>query len=204
MPYEVSSSPVAPRAGSRLWTVGASAGIADRRPARGGGASARLDAVWLFGAAVLVGLSTWTIRPDAAVDDGSARRPEIAEPPIGPRVLLDSVFEALADPVLVVSGGEADDIAGRRIVLANAAARDLLRIQREGALLVSALRDPGGAGGGGRGPVRRPDRAPPTMRGVGAQTRHWRALARPLPSAGRQTAGPAGACATRPTCGAWS
>ena len=48
----------------------------------------------------------------------------------------EAVFEALADPVLVVSGGEADDFAGRRVVLANRAARDLLRIQREGALLV--------------------------------------------------------------------
>jgi two-component system phosphate regulon sensor histidine kinase PhoR len=183
MPYEVSSSPVAPRAGSRLWTVGATAGVAVVVLL----VAAILQpeaAVWLFGAAVLIGLATWTIhrRPDVATEPVHATQ---TEPPAD-RLLLDSVFEALADPVLVVSGGEPDDIAGRRIVLANTAARDLLRIQTEGALLVPVLRDPAVLEAVDEalfgGVTRTTDYA-----GVGAQTRHWRALTRPLPSAEGQT-----------------
>ncbi|WP_370651914.1 sensor histidine kinase [Brevundimonas sp.] len=45
--------------------------------------------------------------------------------------------------MLIISGGEPDDIAGRRVVMANKAARDLLRIQRQGALLVQVIREPG-------------------------------------------------------------
>lgn len=178
MPYEVSPSPVAPRIGSRLWTVGASAGIAIVALL----VAAILQpeaAVWLFAAAVLIGLGTWMIhrRPAAAVEPVGAAE---TEPPAD-RLLLDSVFEALADPVLVVSGGEADDIAGRRIVLANTAARDLLRIQAEGSLLVPVLRDPAVLEAVDEalfgGLTRTTDYA-----GVGAQTRHWRALTRPLSS----------------------
>ncbi|KQY75240.1 cell wall metabolism sensor histidine kinase WalK [Brevundimonas sp. Root1423] len=183
MPYEVSSSPVAPRTGSRLWTVGASAGIAIVALL----VAAILQpgaAVWLFGAAVLIGLATWTIHrlPEVAVEPVGAAQ---TEPPAD-RLLLDSVFEALADPVLVVSGGEPDDIAGRRIVLANTAARDLLRIQTEAALLVPVLRDPAVLEAVDEalfgGVTRTTDYA-----GVGAQTRHWRALTRPLPSPDGQT-----------------
>jgi len=183
MPYEVSSSPVAPRSGSRLWTVGASGGIAVAALL----AAAFLQPVapvWLIAAAVMVALSSWIIH----------RRPDEAALPVDPtetepqadRLLLESVFEALADPVLVVSGGEADDIAGRRIVLANTAARDLLRIHAEGALLVPVLRDPAVLEAVDEalfgGLTRTTDYA-----GVGAQTRHWRALTRPLPSPDSRT-----------------
>src|SRR5690606_15680185 len=95
---------------------------------------------------------------------------------------LEGAFEALPDPVIVVAGGEADDIAGRRDVLANAAARELLRIPRRGALLVSAVREPAvleavdGALYGGA--TRTTDYS-----SAGAQSRHWRALTRPLPGA---------------------
>ena len=181
MPYEVSSSPVAPRPGSRLWTVGAGTGIAVAALIAAAAMQPE-NAVWLVSAAVLVGLTTWALNrmPAAASLPGPAPEAPAARQDAD---LLDSVFEALADPVLVVSGGEADDIAGRRIVLANGAARDLLRIQARGALLVPVLRDPtvleavdealfGGVS-------RTTDYA-----GVGAQTRHWRALTRPLPSPG--------------------
>ena len=179
MPYEVSASPVAPQTGSRLWTVGASAGIAIVALL----VAAILQpgaAIYLVGAAVLVGLTAWWINraPPAGVEaDDAVQAPE---PPLD-RVLLDSVFESLADPVLVVSGGEADDIAGRRVVLANTAARDLLRIQTEGALLVSVLRDPAVLEAVDEalfgGLTRTTDYG-----GVGAQARYWRALTRPLPS----------------------
>nr|MBP8062916.1 PAS domain-containing protein [Brevundimonas sp.] len=177
MPYEVSPSPVTPRTGSRLWTVGASAGIAIMALI-GAAVLQPANAVWLLGAAALVGLSSWTLNRSPSSDVGPAPTLETPAPDLD-SALLESVFEALADPVLVVSGGEADDIAGRRIVLANAAARDLLRIQREGGLLVPVLRDPAVLEAVDEalfgGLTRTTDYG-----GVGAQTRHWRAVTQPL------------------------
>ncbi|WP_420471896.1 sensor histidine kinase [Brevundimonas sp. FT23042] len=184
MPYEAAQSPVAPSAASRLWTVGASAGVsiavllalAVIRPSL---------APWLIGAALLVIVLTWAVnrkRP-AAINDPDAADVAPAQVDAADPRLLDSAFEALADPVLVISGGEADDIAGRRVVLANSAARELFRIQREGALLVSAVREPSVLEAVDEalfgGVARTTDYS-----GVGAQTRHWRALTRPLPAPG--------------------
>ncbi|MFN3667718.1 MAG: sensor histidine kinase [Brevundimonas sp.] len=177
MAYETSPSPVAPRTASRLWTVGAGAGIAVlallaaavRHPD---------SAAFLLGAAAVVGLSSWAFNRTPAAATGP--RPAVESPRPDPdEALLERVFEALADPVMVVSGGEADDIAGRRIVLANTAAREVLRIQRDGALLVQVLRDPAVLEAVDEalfgGLTRTTDYA-----GVGAQTRHWRAVTRPL------------------------
>ena len=145
MPYEVSPSPVAPTASSRLWTVGASIAIAvivllalaATHPAL---------APWLVGGAALVAGSAWLLNThppagpvQAAAEEGGAE----GDPSGAEAEMLDQVFEALDDPVLVVSGGEPDDIAGRRVLVANAAARELLRIPREGALLVQVMREPG-------------------------------------------------------------
>lgn len=182
MPLDMTPSPVAPPAASRLWTAGASAGVSVAVLVTLSVLHWELAPVLLTTAAA-VALATWAVnrrRPSARL--ASALQETTADPVDAiDHALLDSAFEALTDPVIVVSGGEADDIAGRRIVLANAAARDLFRIQREGALLVSALREPsvlealdealfGGI-------ARTTDYS-----GVGAQTRHWRALTRPLPS----------------------
>lgn len=179
MPYETTPSPVAPPAGSRLWTAGASAGVAIS--ALVATAVFHADtAPYLIAVAVVVGLGVWAVnrQPPSAV--GGAAPAEATEAPADP-ALLDSVFDSLADPVLVVEGGEADDIAGRRIVLANAAARDLLRIPGETALLVQVLRDPAVLEAVDEalfgGLTRTTDYA-----GVGAQVRHWRALTRPLPA----------------------
>ncbi|MBU3970087.1 MAG: ATPase [Alphaproteobacteria bacterium] len=183
MPYEVSSSPVAPRTGSRLWTVGAGAGVSIAALL----AAAALqpeNAVWLLPTAALVGFTTWALNrtPSTTAGPEPARETPGHDQDAG---LLENVFEALAEPVFVVSGGEADDIAGRRIVLANGPARDLLRIQRGGALLVPVLRDPAVLEAVDEalfgGLSRTTDYA-----GVGAQTRHWRACTCPLPP------GPAG------------
>ncbi len=178
MPYEVSPSPVTPQAGSRLWTAGAGAGVAIAALIVAA-ALEPANALWLLGAAALVGVTTWALNrtPVAVAGPEPTREPPGFNPD---NVLLESVFEALAEPVLVVSGGEADDIAGRRIVLANAAARDLLRIQRAGSLLVPVLRDPAVLEAVDEalfgGLTRTTDYA-----GVGAQTRHWRAMTGPLP-----------------------
>ena len=184
MPHEVSTSPVTPHASSRLWTVGAGTGIAVAALV-GAAVLHPENAIWLLGAAGAVGLTTWTLnRAPAPVAGPEPAREAPGFDPDG--ALLESVFEALADPILVVSGGEPDDIAGRRIILANAAARDLLRIQRAGSLLVPVLRDPAVLEAVDEalfgGLTRTTDYA-----GVGAQTRHWRAVTRPLPM---ETSGP--------------
>ena len=145
MPYEVSPSPVAPISTSRFWTVGASVGIAIAVLVALAFVHPDL-ANWLLGGAVVVGVSAWLL--NAPARSGAASAPVAGVPaegePDGEAVdLLDRVFETIEDPLLVVSGGEPDDIAGRRIVMANAAARDLLRIQRQGALLVQVIREPG-------------------------------------------------------------
>ena len=181
MPYEVFPSPVVPQAGSRVWTAGASTGIAIAVLVGLAVYQPGL-AAYLLGGAAFIGLTAWVLNRTPRTAVPLARDDELAlpeSPPVTDAALLDSVFEALADPVLVVSGGEADDIAGRRIVLANAAARDLLRIQREGGLLVPVLRDPAVLEAVDEalfgGLTRTTDYA-----GVGAQTRHWRAVTRPL------------------------
>ena len=188
MPYEIPPSPVAPSPGSRLWTAGASAAVAVAVLV-GLAAWHRDIAAPLLAGAALVALTALAVNrrpggaqaPAAAAAAGQAN----ADRPLGDQALLDGLFEALADPVLVVAGGEADDIAGRRVVLANAAARDLLKIPREGTLLVSAVRDPAVLEAVDEalfgGIARSTDYA-----GVGARTRHWRALTRPLPRADGQ------------------
>ena len=183
MPYDVSPSPVAPQAGSRLWTAGASAGV---------------SIIVLVGLAVLYPALLWPLLTGAAIVAAATwavnRRPGGSSKPLDPAetasdsptadpVLLELLFEALADPVLVVAGTEADDISDRRILLANGAARERLRITREGALLVSALRDPGVLEAIDESLFGRVERST-EYAGVGAQTRHWRAFTRPLDSDG--------------------
>lgn len=183
MPYDAAPSPVVPQTGSRLWTVGASAGISVA-VLLGLAVMQPQLAVWLLGAAAVIALATWTIHrnPPTQTQDVPPADQVIELLDLADPTLLDGVFEGLGDPVMVIAGGEADDIAGRRIVLANAAARELLRIPREGALLVSALRDPGVLEAVDEalfGAVARTT----DYGGSGAQTRHWRAMTRPLPAA---------------------
>jgi two-component system phosphate regulon sensor histidine kinase PhoR len=58
------------------------------------------------------------------------------------RPAFAEMVESLPDPVLAVAAQNADDPSDRRLVFANAAARELLRIQTEGGPLVSAIRHP--------------------------------------------------------------
>ncbi|HYD27382.1 sensor histidine kinase [Brevundimonas sp.] len=185
MPYEDPPSPVAPSAGSRLWTAGASAGLAVVVLV-GLAALHREIAGPLLAGAALVALTAWALNrrpgPARTAAAGAKAREAESTPSPGDRALLDGLFEALADPVLVVSGGEADDLASRRVVLANAAARELLRIPREGALLLSAVRDPAVLEAVDEALFGGLERTT-DYTGVGAQTRHWRALTRPLAAA---------------------
>jgi two-component system phosphate regulon sensor histidine kinase PhoR len=78
---------------------------------------------------------------------------EVVETPTGPSAPERSpsmdrappfaaILEHLLDPILLVAGGDRDDLIGRRFILANAAARELLRIQRSEGPLTTAVRAP--------------------------------------------------------------
>lgn len=180
MPFDDTPSPVVPLASSRLWTSGAAGGVAVVVMLVI--AAARPDiAPWLVGGAGIVALVTW-LGSRASPTTGPA---SIADIPATHHAddgrLLDAVFEALDDPVVIISGGEADDIAGRRIVLANRAARDLLRVPREGMLLVSAMRDPNVLEAIDEALFGGISRTIDYAAG-GSRTRHWKAWVRPLPS----------------------
>lgn len=179
MPYELSPSPVIPPIAARWPTVVASAGIpiivllglAFLQPSLAG---------WLIGTALVVALGVgWVNRrgPETRFD---VVAPEVERDGGGDTEgrLLDALFEALSDPVLVIAGGEPDDIAGRRVLLANRSARELLRIQREGALLVSVVRDPTVLEAVDEALFGSVTRATDYL----SRERHWRALIRPLPS----------------------
>ena len=181
MPYEVSPSPVAPVSTSRLWTVGASIGIAILILLVLAILHPEL-ADWLVGGAVIVAATAWLLNMPGTTEvtpaDSDGGTVEASADAVDGD-LLDRVFEALDDPVLVVSGGEPDDIAGRRIVMANAAARDLLRIQRQGALLVQVIREPGVLEAVDEALYGGTARATDYTTG-GQRDRRWRAWTRPL------------------------
>ena len=182
MPYEHSPSPVAPTASSRLWTAGASGGVAILVMAVLAVMKPEL-AGWLAVGAVAVATATWLVnrrpQPLVSISELDGGGPVELAPDAA---LLGDVFEALGDPILIVSGGEADDIAGRRIALANAAARELFRLNGAGGgLLVSVIRDPKvleavdeALFGDASNTV--------DYVGGGAQERHWRAFVQPLPA----------------------
>jgi two-component system phosphate regulon sensor histidine kinase PhoR len=95
------------------------------------------------------------------------------------RPAFAAMVNGLPDPVLVVVAHDADDPSDRRVVFANPAARDLLRIQGEGAALVSAIRHPRvleavdeSLFGGMHGEA--------SYETGGAQDRFWRVMTRPL------------------------
>jgi len=181
MPFDESPSPVAPLESSRLWTAGTTGGIAIIIMLVIAAAKPDLSA-WLFGGAGVVALVTWlSSRKPRAVDQTAMAQTPAVVGGLNDVRLLDSVFEALDDPVLIISGGEADDIAGRRIVLANNAARDLLRVPREGMLLVSAMRDPNVLEAVDEALFGGVSRTTDYAAG-GSRTRHWKAWVRPLPS----------------------
>ncbi len=93
-----------------------------------------------------------------------------------------AVVESLPDPVLVISARDALDLADRRIIFANLAARELLRIQGEGVSLVSAIRHPRVLEAVDESLFgRMPGEA--AYESGGAQERFWRILTRPLPEA---------------------
>jgi two-component system phosphate regulon sensor histidine kinase PhoR len=90
-----------------------------------------------------VGLGVWATRASdaAALAAWTGAPAPFAFPGVDAQAYL-MALELAPSPLMLVSGDEPDDLASRRISFANASARDLLRIPREGALLVAAMRDP--------------------------------------------------------------
>ena len=114
----------------------------------------------------------------AQVQATAAPEPAVTEAP-GLQALLD----ALPDPILVISALEFDDIVGRRVVYGNGPARELFRLQKDGGLLVTAIRDPEVLDAVDEALFGGVSRSVLYETG-GAQNRVWRALARPLEAAG--------------------
>jgi two-component system phosphate regulon sensor histidine kinase PhoR len=73
---------------------------------------------------------------DAAIEAPSERAIAAVSPDYA------RLVNTLPDPILVVSGSDPEDPAARRYIFANPAARELLRMDHEQGLLVSAIRDP--------------------------------------------------------------
>jgi two-component system phosphate regulon sensor histidine kinase PhoR len=94
---------------------------------------ALLAAAGLATAALALALSQRTRSEPAPVAGGA--------PPLerGP---FSDILEQLADPILLIEGGPREEASSRRFLFANLAARDLLRIQRPGGPLTTAIRAP--------------------------------------------------------------
>ncbi len=124
----------------------------------------------------------------ASADAATTHAPEAAGAAAAISPSAPAVLDALNEPLLVVAGDEPDDLIGRRLLYANAAARELFRTTRETAPLVTAVRDPkvleivdealfGRIAG------------ETSYQAGGVQDRVWRAEARPLDApAGRRLA----------------
>lgn len=123
------------------------------------------------------------LAPSSAAEAGATVRDETASATIAPSAgrLFAEILDSLADPMIVVSGGEAEDLAARRYIYANAAARDLFLIQRDEGPLATAVRSPEileAADEALYGGIAREA----TYDAGGAQGRLWRARAIPLKS----------------------
>jgi two-component system phosphate regulon sensor histidine kinase PhoR len=93
--------------------------------------------------------------------------------------LYAALVDALPDPILVVAGSKRDDLTGRRFILANAAARELLRLASDEGMLLSAVRDPEVLGAVEKALFDVAD-AEGVYETTGAQSRSLRVRARPL------------------------
>jgi two-component system phosphate regulon sensor histidine kinase PhoR len=128
--------------------------------------------------AIGVGLTLWLRQQEKGLSPRVAVSPTAAQLDL-PAAPFAAVLEILDDPVLVVVGDEPEDLAARRVIYANAAARELFRSTRDAAPLVTMVRDPR--------VLEAVDEAlygqipsETTYESGGAQDRVWRARARPL------------------------
>jgi two-component system phosphate regulon sensor histidine kinase PhoR len=139
-------------------------------PAIGGAAGVAVLGVALFVRRLLSSRSAGAVSPAPATPI-----------PLAPDPPFAAMLDGLPEPVLLVSGGQAGDLAAQRFLFANAAARAVLPILRDQAPLATAIRAPG--------VLRVVDSALFGERGGeasfqlgGSQLRHWRARAARLGS----------------------
>jgi two-component system phosphate regulon sensor histidine kinase PhoR len=122
-----------------LWALAAIGPVAVLWLAFAGALAARPAIVALFG----LGLTTWWVINRLVLPRATEPSPRAPEQAVATRTPPFAVIlENLPDPLMVVAAEEADDLTGRRFLFANAAARELFRIQSQGGLLVSAVRAP--------------------------------------------------------------
>ena len=171
LPRSSGALPGAPLLPVLAWTAAAAAGVAVVAAAGWPEAAAGAGAALLLAEAVR--RLRRPVRPPGS-------EPADAAPAAERRPPFDDAVERLGDPVLIVAGGEPDDMVSRRVLFANEAARALLRIPASGALLVNAVRRPEVLEAVdealyGRRPV------VADYADTGAQARAWRLHAAPLP-----------------------
>ncbi len=123
----------------------------------------------------------WPLRtaetPAPVAPPAEPPRPEPSRAPDVSQGPFRALVESLPDPVLVIEG-DPDEPAARRIVFANAAARDLLPGRLEGMRLVTALRNPELLEAVDEALLGAPGSA--QMETGGAQERVWAVQTRPL------------------------
>ena len=114
-----------------LWTLGGA------RP---------LPALIASAVIVLASILAYALAPGDRAPPVAVAPPSPPSPPMPPdrgrAPPFAAILEHLADPVLLVAGGEPRDLNARRFIFANAAARDLLRLQRQEGPLTMAIRAP--------------------------------------------------------------
>jgi two-component system, OmpR family, phosphate regulon sensor histidine kinase PhoR len=136
-------------------------------------------------AAILAAIAVGAVGLVVALYSRAQSAPEPPPPADSPRPSgpFAAVLEQLPDPLLLIEGGERDEPTSRRFLFVNAAARDLLRIQRPNGPLATAIRAPEVLDAVEEALYeRQPGHAVYELRGV--QDRVWRARALPLTHAG--------------------
>ncbi len=132
-------SPIGGRAGVATILLVGAAGVAILAALAALGAAKAGPAA--LGAAALAAL-TWMLwrRQTRRDRDAASALPTVSTP--NPSPPFAAMLERLADPILLASGGDPAAPGARRFVFANAAARDLLRLQRAEGPLTTAVRAP--------------------------------------------------------------
>jgi two-component system phosphate regulon sensor histidine kinase PhoR len=176
-------SPLAPELGRgaslRVWTlvVALAAGAAVVGLAVAGRLAPEPAAAVVLAVAAVTGLVWFTATPLVRVVRAEPETMVLID--ALPADALAELANGLPEPVLMISGQDRDDYAGRRILFANRAARELLRLPTETPLLVAAVRNPEvlevideALFGGVEGQA--------DYEAGGVQERFWRAVAKPL------------------------
>ncbi len=95
-------------------------------------------------AGLVAGLTVWLVLRSPSGTTGRVSQADTAtarpSQPISPP--FEAILRTLPEPVMVIAAQEIDDLAGQRIQFSNAAARDFFRIQDDGVLLITAIRNP--------------------------------------------------------------